>query len=37
MADGRMEMASEPTVALSVRDLFGIDSDLTVRGFAEPS
>ena len=36
MADGA-KMAAEPTVALSVRDLFGIDSDLTVKGFAEGS
>ncbi|HRW17077.1 MAG TPA: cobaltochelatase subunit CobS, partial [Amaricoccus sp.] len=37
MADGRMEMSSEPTMDLSVRDVFGIDTDLTVRAFAEPS
>ena len=35
--DGGMEMAQEPTVSLSVRELFGIDSDLTVKGFAEPT
>ena len=34
--DGGMEMA-EPTVDMSVRDLFGIDSDMTVKGFAEPT
>ena len=37
MADGGMEMLAEPTVDLSVRDLFGIDTDLTVKGFAEPT
>ena len=37
MADGSMEMHDEPTVDVSVRDTFGIDSDLVVKGFAEPS
>jgi len=32
-----MEMHDEPTVDVSVRDTFGIDSDLVVKGFAEPS
>ena len=32
--DGGIDMA-EPTVDMSVRDLFGIDSDMTVKGFAE--
>ena len=35
MADGNMEMAAEPTVDLSVRDLFGIETSMTVKGFAE--
>ncbi|MEM9198889.1 MAG: AAA family ATPase, partial [Pseudomonadota bacterium] len=35
MADGAMEMAGEPTVDISVRDAFGIDSDMVVKGFAE--
>jgi cobaltochelatase CobS len=35
MADGGLDMTAEPTVDFSVRDLFGIDADLTVRGFAE--
>ncbi len=37
MADGSMDMQSEPTVDISVRDTFGIDSDLVVKGFAEGS
>ncbi len=37
MADGGMEMAAEPTVDFSVRTLFDIDSDMTVRGFADRS
>ncbi|WP_118134115.1 cobaltochelatase subunit CobS [Oceanicella sp. SM1341] len=37
MADGAMEMAMEPTVELSVREVFGIDSDMIVKGFAEPT
>ena len=35
MADGGGEMTAEPTVDLSVRDLFGIDTGMTVKGFAE--
>jgi cobaltochelatase CobS len=35
MADGGLEMLAEPTLDMSVRDLFGIDTDLTVKGFAE--
>ncbi len=30
-------MAMEPTVELSVREVFGIDSDMIVKGFAEPT
>jgi len=37
MADGSMDMHNEPTVDVSVRDTFGIDSDLVIKGFAEPS
>jgi cobaltochelatase CobS len=37
MADGGLEMPGEPTVEFSVRDVFGIDSDMTVRGFADRS
>ena len=37
MADGAMEMAGEPTVELSVRDLFAIDTNMTVKAFAEPT
>src|SRR4029079_13668511 len=33
--DGGLDMAAEPTVDMSVRDLFAIDSDMTVKGFAE--
>ena len=37
MADGglEMDMPAEPTLDMSVRDLFGIDTDMTIRGFAE--
>ncbi len=35
MADGNPEMLAEPTEDISVRDAFGIDSDMTVKGFAE--
>ena len=35
MADGGMMTAETPTVDLSVRDLFGIDTDMMVKGFAE--
>ncbi len=38
MADGgKMSTTERPTVDVSVRDAFGIDSDMTVKGFAEPS
>ena len=37
MADGAILDAMEPTVDLSVRDVFGIDSDMTVKGFPEPT
>jgi cobaltochelatase CobS len=37
MADGNMEMAAEPTRRISVREVFGIDSNMEVMGFAEGS
>src|SRR5690606_19271200 len=37
MPDGALEMPAEPTVTYSVRELFGIDTDMTVKGFAEAS
>ena len=35
--DGGMDDGRNPTVDMSVRDLFGIDTDMTVKGFAEPT
>ncbi|NNF71697.1 MAG: AAA domain-containing protein, partial [Rhodobacteraceae bacterium] len=35
MADGSMEPITKPTEELSVRDTFGIDSDMIVKGFAD--
>jgi len=37
MADGALDVHSEPTVEVDVRETFGIDIDMTVKGFAEPS
>ncbi|MEL6167907.1 MAG: cobaltochelatase subunit CobS [Pseudomonadota bacterium] len=37
MADGGIETEAKPTEEISVRDVFGIDSDMTVRGFAAPT
>ncbi len=37
MADGTLEMTAEPTEEISVRDVFGIDSDMVVKGFAQNS
>ncbi len=37
MADGAMDMNAKPTRDVSVRDVFGIDSDMTIKGFEEPS
>ena len=37
MADGALELPSEPTVDMDVRDVFGIDMDMTIKGFAEGS
>ena len=33
--NGTMEMTAKPTEDISVRDVFGIDTDMTVKGFAE--
>ena len=35
MADGSMNAITKPTEEISVRDTFGIDSDMIVKGFAE--
>jgi cobaltochelatase CobS len=35
MADGRMDVGTKPTEEISVRETFGIDSDMAVKGFAE--
>ena len=35
MADGMMDMTLKPTEEISVRDVFGIDTDMKVKGFAE--
>ncbi|MEO1577516.1 MAG: cobaltochelatase subunit CobS [Pseudomonadota bacterium] len=35
MADGSMDTVTKPTEEISVRDTFGIDSDMVVKGFAE--
>ncbi|MEM8553861.1 MAG: cobaltochelatase subunit CobS [Pseudomonadota bacterium] len=37
MADGTRDMSVKPTEEISVRDVFGIDVDMKVKGFAEPS
>ena len=37
MADGTMDTPIKPTEDISVRDVFGIDSDMKVKGFAEKS
>ncbi len=37
MADGSSDQRIRPSEDISVRDVFGIDSDMTVKGFAEPS
>ncbi|MEM6939883.1 MAG: cobaltochelatase subunit CobS [Pseudomonadota bacterium] len=37
MADGTLDMDMKPTEEISVRDVFGIDSDMTIKGFAERS
>jgi cobaltochelatase CobS len=37
MADGAAMQAMEPNVDIDVRETFGIDMDMTVKGFAEPT
>ncbi|MEM9248308.1 MAG: cobaltochelatase subunit CobS [Pseudomonadota bacterium] len=37
MADGMSEAQARPTEDISVREVFGLDTDMTVRGFAERS
>ncbi len=37
MADGNLEIAAEPTMNISVRDVFGLDTDMVVKGFSESS
>ncbi len=37
MADGQIDTNVKPTEELSVRDVFGIDSDMHIKGFAERS
>ncbi|MBB5221400.1 cobaltochelatase CobS [Amaricoccus macauensis] len=37
MADGGLDRDAQPTVDIDVRETFGIDADLTVKGFAEPT
>ncbi|MFK7876843.1 MAG: cobaltochelatase subunit CobS [Paracoccaceae bacterium] len=37
MADGPIEISAKPTTEISVRDVFGIDSDMKVHGFADRS
>ncbi len=35
MADGTLDVNAKPTEEISVRDVFGIDTDMKVKGFAE--
>ena len=35
MTDGVMDINAKPTEDISVRDVFGIDTDMTVKGFAD--
>ncbi|MGJ8584520.1 MAG: cobaltochelatase subunit CobS [Marinosulfonomonas sp.] len=37
MADGMIDIDAKPTEDISVRDTFGIDSDMVVKGFADRS
>ncbi len=37
MADGALEIDAKPTKDISVRDVFGIDSDMVVKGFEDGS
>ena len=35
MADGLIDITAKPTEEISVREVFGIDSDMKVKGFAD--
>ena len=35
MADGTVDMNAKPTEDISVREVFGIDSDMKIKGFAD--
>ncbi len=35
MADGQMDVTARPTEDISVRDVFGVDTEMKVRGFAD--
>ncbi|NNE52677.1 MAG: cobaltochelatase subunit CobS [Sulfitobacter sp.] len=35
MADGALDIDTKPTEEINVRDIFGIDSDMVVKGFAQ--
>ncbi|WP_299687326.1 cobaltochelatase subunit CobS [uncultured Tateyamaria sp.] len=37
MADGAMDINAKPTEEISVREVFGIDTDMVVKGFADAS
>ena len=37
MADGIIDSSAKPTEEISVREVFGIDTDMTVHGFADRS
>ena len=37
MADGALDINTKPTEDISVRDVFGIDTDMTIKGFADGS
>ena len=37
MADGSIDLGAKPTEDISVREVFGIDSDMQVKGFADRS
>ncbi len=34
-ADGMLDTVAKPTEEISVRDVFGIDTDMKVKGFAD--
>ncbi|MEL7390434.1 MAG: cobaltochelatase subunit CobS, partial [Pseudomonadota bacterium] len=37
MADGSLDQDLRPSEEIAVRDMFGIESDMTVKAFPEPS